>query len=100
MPSLYNVYYNHFAVVNKLKLEKLSINQMLRSLNYWRNGFVALAMITLVSFVSNAQDAAGAKAKVDGAGLFGCLWSGDDNRYRWRTHQGTFSAQRSRSTLI
>ena len=70
MPSLYNVYYNHFAVVNKLKLEKLSINQMLRSLNYWRNGFVALAMITLVSFVSNAQDAAGAKAKVDGAGLF------------------------------
>ena len=70
MPSLYSPFTRSFTEKIKLKLKKLSINQMLRRLNYWSNGFVALAIITLVSFVSNAQDAAGAKAKVDGAGLF------------------------------
>ncbi len=40
---------------------------MLRIINQWSHGFLALAFITVVS-LSNAQDAA--KIKVDGAGLF------------------------------
>lgn len=70
MPTLYSLFIRSNRVKIRLKLKKLSINQMLRRINYWSNGCIALTILTLISFVSNAQDAADMKAKVDGAGLF------------------------------
>ncbi|MBM3452342.1 MAG: c-type cytochrome [Bacteroidetes bacterium] len=53
-----------------MNLEKLSINQMLKKLNFYKNSLIALTIAIFISFTTHAQDSANKKAKVDGAGLF------------------------------